>query len=960
MRIISLMLLLLCFIAGTLSCTDSTISQEFTESKTTGSVDLTLKDFTTRTSLDSAKVSWVVDDISYNAWTDSIGHVSIADLPRGIYAVSIEKTGYAAMYLDSIDLTSTGSNRMPILGDYDETILMHKNSASISGILKMEDSEKNKTPTPGITVDLELTGTPGIVTTHFEAITDSLGVYTFNNIPEGIAQYNLTTRNFEKEAIEYASLTLPYQQNLKSAEAIAIPPAVLPIAIPNVTVDKAPNEIHSNDSVLIVFSQDIDTTRINRGDISVTRSSATIAVNAFFTNGTRKLILTPTLGNWGETGNYTLRISLESIDGGKINSSLMFTVADVAQPATITGFTPDTLIDSVDYDTRYLQATWDHVPNAAGYEIYTRTSHDSLFTLANTISGELDTIASVSLDLSAGKSNHFMIVSYTSNGTSKFVEAPIIDVYDVTSPTLDTTPLVIYTDLNNSTADSAKNVLTQSIYVSGDVDTTKAPTLNILKNGELLTPSFEWSSSKYLIVSLDIPAGKDASSLREDTLTLLGLTDLAGNALTELQIKKIEFNDISVDTLYTYAGQVIDHDETVRLEWSEVPVVDGYEFWVKAPLDSVYTRYGTQNRPSYNYYNYSLDFSNGGSYSFKVLSKLDNQLSGLDNAPELVLRDTVAPQVTTTSSTLPVVGSLLNESSSDTIVGSVLLNVSNDIDTTIAPTVVVTNNPTILGTSVEWYSAYRLRVSVSIKAGQDASSIDSDVISLAGLTDASGNISTNSHVIPVSFTGVDLDSIWTTTSIAANVSSVRINWDRISGVSQYNIYTKESPSGTFTRCSYVSSSYSYFNMPSTCYDFTNQNTTEVKVTATYSGQESSLDRAVALLLKDTIDPAITTTIQSYIEDAQIDNLGNVSTRVDYQYIDHTSDLDITKVTAYLKSGLFSATLTSYTTTRSLLNFYIAADVDASAITEDTLIIKGLTDHAGNVADSIIHPVSILP
>ncbi|MGL1900914.1 MAG: hypothetical protein OCC49_02170 [Fibrobacterales bacterium] len=959
MRIISLLLLLFCFIAGTLSCTDSTISQEFTESKTTGSVDLTLKDFTTRTSIDSAKVTWVVDDITYIEWSDSLGHITISDLPRGIYAINIEKAGYAAMYRDDINLTSTGSNRMPILGDYDAMILMHKNSATISGILKMEDHEGNKTPTPGITVDLELTGTNGIVTKNFETVTDSFGVYSFTDIPEGIERYNLTTRNFEKGAIEYASLELPRQYNLKSAESVSIPPAVLPVAIPNVTIDIAPKEIYSTESVAIVFSQDIDTTRINRGDITVSGQGTAIAINYLFTVGTKQLTITPTQGTWGETGNYTLRVSLESIDGGSINTSVLFTVADIAQPATVIGFTPDTLIDSVDYDTRYLQATWDHVPNAAGYDIYAKTSHDSLFSKVNTISGELDTMASLSLELSEGKSNQFMIVSYTSNGTSTFEEAPIFSVKDVIAPKIDTIPLVIYTDLNNSTADTAKNVLTESIYISGDIDTTKTPSLNVLRNGDIFVPSFEWSSNKYLIVSLDIPAGKDASLLAEDTLTLFGLTDLAGNALPELQVKKIEFNDISVDTLYTYSGSVIDHDQTVRLEWSEVPVVDAYQIWVKTPLDSTY-QYLTSRSSYYDSYNYDLDFRNGGSYSFKILSEMDGQLSGIDNTPELVLRDTVAPRVTSSNSPIPVIGSLINGSSNDTLVGSILLSVSNDIDTTTTPTVVVTNNPAILSVTTEWYSAYRLRVSVSIKAGQNASAITSDVVSLTGLTDASGNSSILAHSIPVSFTGLDLDSIWTSTDIAANVPDVRIYVNEIPSVTSYNFYTKVSPSSSFALCTDITIESGYFEIESSCYDFTDQKITEVKVTTTYKGEESSLDRAPTLILKDTIAPAISTTISSSISGARINNTGNPEAIAFSQYLTHSNDMNNALTTAYLKSnpGLLSVNVSPYSTNRILLDYVVEAGADAHLITQDTLVIKGLIDFAGNTSDSIVVPLSI--
>ncbi len=550
----------------TQGCLDSVAVQEYSESKNTASVDLNVTDITTSGVIDSAIVSWYVDGVHTIEYTDSTGRLTIPTLKAGVYDFTIEKAGYAPMVF-SANLSSVGETEMPVIADIDRTIQMHALTVTISGIVKLQDPDNNKSIKAGVVVDLLLPEHEGFKSTSYSTVTDSTGTYTFNGLPERVTDYDISTRRIEADGFNYLPIPLPQQKNLKPNEVISMEPAILTIDAPALIVDSWVQDIGTTDILTIAFSDTINLEKIKLNNIVVTNdANDQIATNYTFYDGNSKLQVVPAMGNWGTIGTYSISLTLTSIHGDNINQlQKNFSVINTDLPGDVTGLVADFGTDTTtNYDDNSVSIKWNEIPNVSGYEVYKKRTGDDNFIYVASYDNEVTNATIPNLDFENAAATELMMVSYNHNNTSSFATAPMITFRDVVVPDMSyNNGSIIYS--NNSYMDNtlyaikdsigygksadvnsiSNNGIPWTLIGDADIDTNAVVTATFKLNPTVLGVDWAWNKNVNGDIVMEawitVPPATDASAINLDTLVIQGLADITGNVRTTPVQIRVEF-----------------------------------------------------------------------------------------------------------------------------------------------------------------------------------------------------------------------------------------------------------------------------------------------------------------------------------------------------------------------------------------------------------------------------------
>ncbi len=555
----------------TQGCLESVAVQEYSESKNSASVDLNITDITTSAVIDSALVSWYVDGVHTIEYTDSTGRLTIPSLKAGVYNFTIEKAGYAAMVF-SANLSSVGETEMPVIADIDRTIQMHALSVSITGVVKLQDPDNNKTVKSGVVVDLLLVDTlqpegQGYKSTSYSTVTDSTGSYTFTGLPERVDNYDISTRRLETDGFNYRPILLPQQQDLKPNEVISMEPAILIIDAPDLIVDSWVQDIGTTDTLTIAFSDTINLEKIKLNNIAVTNgANDQIATNYTFYDGNSKLKVFPAMGNWGTIGTYSISLTLTSIHGDNINMlQKSFSVINTDLPGDVTGLVADFGSDTTtNYNDSIVFIKWNEIPNVSGYEVYKKRTGDDNFIYVSSYDNEITNATIPNLDFENAAATELMIVSYNHNNTSNFATAPIITFRDVVVPKMnhspgstinsnnlymDNTLYAIKDSIGNGKSSDVDGVshngVPWTLIGDADIDTTAVVTATFKLNPTVLGVDWAWNKNSNGDIVMEawitVPPATDASGINLDTLVIQGLKDVTGNVRTTPVQIRVEF-----------------------------------------------------------------------------------------------------------------------------------------------------------------------------------------------------------------------------------------------------------------------------------------------------------------------------------------------------------------------------------------------------------------------------------
>ncbi len=947
-----------------LGCDNAALEVGNEEAKTSGSIDITIKDINTLMGIDSAKISWTLNGTNDSRFTDSLGNATISGFPRGVYLFKIEKDGYASVQSYVVDFYSTGENAMPVLGDYDTTLLLHPKTISIQGIVKKQDTEGNITPQAGVIVDLQLDKAYGFEQISLIDTTDANGSYQFDSIPEQSFTYSVSTRTFQVAGYPYQRVTLTQLMGLKSGEIVVMEPAIAGIDANPFQVDSYTREIGTSDTLSIIFSDTIDITKIRKGDIIVQNGMpTTIAADYSFNVDNKTLKLFPAKATWGERGDYSFTVNLTSLTGNTLNAPYTFSVLDLATatPASslIAFQAADTLID---YNTPSLNLLWPQVANAAGYDIFLKQKDEDNFVKYQNVANGTDTLVNVTgLDYTAGNDNTFMVVSYTANGTSLYENAPTLYTKDVTPPTANNATLAVYNNLDNSAGLTTDTLQTEVITVTADIDTATAPTISFLTNTTLFGVDWNWTAGGDISANIVVKI-IDASAIVSDTILITGLKDLAGNTSSDTVRIPLTFGDLTVAGFAATNANLIDYNtNTVDLSWTATSGATGYEIHVKASGGN-YTQ--VQTIPNGATTTATLtttgDFANGQIDSVKIVSVTATETAPLAIATALELKDVFVPTVTPTS--VAVINDLDNSAggTAKTVSTAATQTTFADVNSAATITTVFQTNPTLLGVINSW-TGTTLNLTATVLANQNAVAVTADTILVSGLVDLAGNAAPTLKV-PVTFSDLTASgfSALNSATMDYNTTTASLDWTANASATGYQVHYKLSGDVNYTNIDVGNVTAYTLNPP---LDFTTGNVYNVKLVSYAGGTVSDIANAPGITLQDVIAPTMAGPSLAYIYD-ELNNVGSggsAKALIVAQAIATFADIDNTAtLTATLKNNptLLSSTAT-FAGNNISLNVSVIDEQDASAVTIDTVVITGLQDVSGNaVAASYEIPLSL--
>ncbi len=975
MKGIFTLLLLLCSIILLLSCSDQPVAQEFTESKTTGSVDFIVKDIGTATAIDSAKITWVINGVAKEAYTDSLGYASIPELEKGIYSFEVHKPGYTPLTLTNINMTESIDSKMPILIDRDVVAYMHSNSVNLSGIIKIEDSKGNKTPQAGVIVDLIISSSTGINNIALVDTTDENGMYTFSNLPERAESYEISTRSYESEGVLYERRNLTPQplNNLKAGEQVVQTPEIITINSQGFTVDSYNTELAKADTLTVVFSTPVDASKIKRDNITIhNEGNNIVAANWSLNTAGTILKIYPAMGTWGAGGNYDFSLVLINTQNLSLNEVHNFKVTDTAMPTTVTGFTDFAgAATRIDWDATSIDVIWTAVDDAAGYYIYLKkTGDDNYIKIKDVNDGSTVKTTVYGLDFTNAKMDSLLVVSYTSNGTSDFTTASVLALKDVVAPSITEHPIRIIGDLNNTAYAEAFIAFIDTLVVPGDIDTTIAPAIALQSGLIGLSPSSKWLNNNRLEISYSVPASNNAATFTIDTLIVNGLTDISGNAMTIPAKFGLTFYDLTVHGFATLnnAEDLLDYDDTnISLSWNDNPDVSSYKMYLKKSGEFDYTEktYSSGLYDTLGTFT-QLDFEYGISDTLKIVGVYNGFEGDLNKAPTLAFKDVTAPS---TATQLTITDNLNNAAYA--VVDSLLvatIQLPEDVDTTVVPVFALQTHSDKFGMSWKWNSPgaelIDIEVTLWVLPNVDASAVTTDTILISGLTDYTGNVATVK--VPVNVTDLTVTGFTLTAGEAETIdystTNVDVEWTTIPGVSGYRIYYKEYGDLSWSIEETTTSNVGYDRVYSLSLSDGQPDSLKIIAYITSSGAQSDLESAPIIVLRDAIAPTPTTSISTISIATSVDNAPGasaltVATNIYY----FSSDFDdLASVSATFQSGTSDLVATATPNgTYISLSISVPINTDASAITTDTVIITGVTDYAGNVAEPIKIPIEII-
>ncbi len=539
MRYLLTVAITLIAVFGLQACGSDIAKHENSDSKMTSTIDFSVKDVVSEAPVDSAMVTWNNNGTPEVLYTDSTGQVVITDLPRGSYTVTITKVGFATVE-KVIDLTSLGDSDIPVLPDFDYIILMHAQGVTITGTVKLRDTDANEAPKAGVLVDLTLSATDNIKEVVFTDTTDTNGEYSFSALPERIAQYTITARRTQSAPYYYGSGALGAVTNIKDGEVISMDPLVLTIEAVNLVADSYAREISQSDTLKVAFSDAINLTKVRMGDIAIMNNTPVqVAADYTFSLGDSVMHIFPAQGNWGPSGTFTLNLDIESVRGKTLNTAYTFSVLNDSISTSITTLTANNGTDTtVDYNTTSVDIIWNQVTNAKGYEIYVKDTEGDNYTKHSTIANGEDTIASVGgLDFGDAKTNSILVVSYTDKKISSFQDAPVITFADSTAPSLTAyTYNLNSANLDNTAGLTKDTVLTYALGGSADIDTTALVTVTLQTSTQVMGVDWNWTmngASPEIETHVFVLPSLSAAAVVTDTIIVDVLTDISGNPITE-------------------------------------------------------------------------------------------------------------------------------------------------------------------------------------------------------------------------------------------------------------------------------------------------------------------------------------------------------------------------------------------------------------------------------------------
>jgi len=423
--------------AALLGACSQTVTNVNDEAKTKGNITLQMVDASTQAGVAAAKVYSVTDDETVTS--DSSGLVVLKNNVIGDYAFIISADKYVSRRM-VVSLAEQGQGDVARVPDVYSTVQMYKKGVKATGSLFYYDAESSsKKVASGVTVYASFGS--NFVPSEVSTQTDKNGIYTFENLPEGVdVTISFAQTTFGKLA--YGTTSYRSVSGLRVGEETNLTAVLMEQVAGEVfLVSDNTNSIDSTTTIALTFSQVLakdsiaDHWMVTKGSTS---SSYKVLTTVSLDESKKVVTIKPYSGKW-ETG-YTYYISgtAYATDGAYATvSSKSFKVGGTASdiPSQVKNLTVE------EYDGSYYDITlsWDAPEDDfSGYHLYYKTSEMSDYSYYGSI---YDDYTSKSYDLSDFGYDYtsisFILLPYNENGVEAELEKAKAVTYKVPTVTID-------------------------------------------------------------------------------------------------------------------------------------------------------------------------------------------------------------------------------------------------------------------------------------------------------------------------------------------------------------------------------------------------------------------------------------------------------------------------------------------------------------------------------------------
>lgn len=494
----------------------------------------------------STPVSGVMVTISGfdSAKTDSKGTVVFDSVQTGSYLIICSKAGFESIQKNLTLSVDQHSNTVPVVNQSTEVIAMAKKGVTVRGNLYFNNDSKISVA-DGAKVECRFTDPLISFTNPIVSVTSSNGTYSFNNLPE-YCEYTITVLPFSDGTFTYKHEGTVTVSGKAAGDTLRANHIFLQKFTDGnfFVMNHNLKTFTRKDTLKIQFSEAVDTDLLEFDSIYVSIDNVRILTRQIWRQNNKELLITPFDGVWDIDEVYVLVIKkIKSVSGKPLDNSqftsYVFAPVVSGPLGNVEGLDIKTQIgfkdtNKVDYNTSSLTLKWSRLANASSYQIYQKTSSDSLWHLFSEVTDTFRNISSLDNKFNLGKEVKFIVLGENSSKVSSFEDATILTIKDQIKPRF-TNDLIQEDEFDNSLNPSIDTayINVYSSYFPEPMDTTSGKPKVIIEEdtSNTIDPNkcfWNWTSNRAGVMKVVLKPNVDASNayLRID---FSSVTDLAGN-----------------------------------------------------------------------------------------------------------------------------------------------------------------------------------------------------------------------------------------------------------------------------------------------------------------------------------------------------------------------------------------------------------------------------------------------
>lgn len=412
--------------AALFAACSETVTNVNEEAKDEAKITLKVVNAYTGEALDSVEIYSLTN--KKTKMTDSLGIAVWKSNVIGDYAYEVSKEGYATQLI-GVSLGEQGQGDVARVGDVIELVEMVKSNVTAKGTVLYKDYETgNLKAAKEVNVFASLPD--GFVPSELVTKTDSVGKYSFKNLPEGVP----CTISVGQKTISdklYASSAKQTISDTRSGDIANIAPIQMEImASKLLLVSNNLDAIDSSTTVKLTYSTEIEADSLTASNWTVTQASSTVLVKISLDKDGKTVKISPFSGEWDIGSSYSISGKVYSTEGTSEPVKESFTAGKSASalPSNVS----DLKASDSDEGTNYVNLSW-KAPKGkiSGYHVYYKTDSMSDFVkYESTISATKTEVDIWKLDFLASSlsftSVEFVVLPFTEAGEASIADAKTV------------------------------------------------------------------------------------------------------------------------------------------------------------------------------------------------------------------------------------------------------------------------------------------------------------------------------------------------------------------------------------------------------------------------------------------------------------------------------------------------------------------------------------------------------